>query len=218
MQALLLCVFFLRFYLFIHERHKEKDIGRGRCRLLTGSPMWDSILELQDHALSRRQTLNSWVTQASHTSVFSIAVEYTYQNSQLPETQVGIVTFYLSDPKIVYKLICCIGIIIKSILFHSYSNGIWLINNMVTLPKMKFISLAFSHYCQSLLQRLLVRLLILSQARPQNLIFTAYVIILTDLCSTFFLKPFLLADLLTEAKDSQVIKHPMRKQKLPFKQ
>ena len=38
--------FFLRFYLFINERHTEKeergrDIGRGRSRLLAGSPMWD---------------------------------------------------------------------------------------------------------------------------------------------------------------------------------
>ena len=27
--------------------------------------MWDSILELQDHALSQRQMLNHWATQAS---------------------------------------------------------------------------------------------------------------------------------------------------------
>ena len=33
----------LRFYLFIHERHTERgrDAGRGRSRLLKGSPMWD---------------------------------------------------------------------------------------------------------------------------------------------------------------------------------
>ena len=34
---------FLRFYLFIHERHTERgrDIGRGRSRLHEGSPMWE---------------------------------------------------------------------------------------------------------------------------------------------------------------------------------
>ena len=38
---------FFKTYLFIHERHRlrerGRDIGRGRSRLLTGSPMWDSI-------------------------------------------------------------------------------------------------------------------------------------------------------------------------------
>ena len=44
-------LFFKRFYLFIHERHRERgrDIGRGRSRLHAGSPMWDSIPGLQDH-------------------------------------------------------------------------------------------------------------------------------------------------------------------------
>uniref|UniRef100_A0A8C0MV96 Serine/threonine-protein kinase OSR1 n=1 Tax=Canis lupus familiaris TaxID=9615 RepID=A0A8C0MV96_CANLF len=52
--------FFLRFYLFIHERHRERgrDIGRERSRIHAGSPMWNSIPGLQDHALSQRQTLN----------------------------------------------------------------------------------------------------------------------------------------------------------------
>ena len=48
---------FLRFYLFIHERYRERDrdIGRGRSRLHGGSRTWDSILGLQDHALGRRR-------------------------------------------------------------------------------------------------------------------------------------------------------------------
>ena len=42
--------FFLRYlfiYLFIYERHREnsRDIGRRRSRLLTGSLMWDLILD-----------------------------------------------------------------------------------------------------------------------------------------------------------------------------
>ena len=43
-----------------YERYIERgrEIGRGRSRLPTGSPMRDSIPGPQDHALSRRQTLN----------------------------------------------------------------------------------------------------------------------------------------------------------------
>ena len=49
--------FFLRFYLFIHERHRERGRDTGREReagSMQGSPMWDSILGLQDHTLGRR--------------------------------------------------------------------------------------------------------------------------------------------------------------------
>ena len=53
--------------LFIHERNREtgRDIGRGRSKLSTESPMWDSILGPWDHTLSKRQTLNRWATRAS---------------------------------------------------------------------------------------------------------------------------------------------------------
>ena len=59
--------FFLRFYLFIHERHTERgrDIGRGRSRLPVGSLMQGSIPGPWDHDLSQRQTLNQWTTQIS---------------------------------------------------------------------------------------------------------------------------------------------------------
>ena len=47
-----------RFYLFIHERHRERergrDTGRGRSRLHAGSLKWDSIPGLQDRALGQR--------------------------------------------------------------------------------------------------------------------------------------------------------------------
>ena len=33
------------------ERERGRDTGRGRSRFHTGSPMWDSILGLQDLAL-----------------------------------------------------------------------------------------------------------------------------------------------------------------------
>ena len=40
------------------ERERGRDTGRGRNSLLAESPMWDSILGLQDHALGQRQMLN----------------------------------------------------------------------------------------------------------------------------------------------------------------
>ena len=50
--------FFIRFYLFIHERQRERGRdtgGRGRSRLHDGSPMQDPILGPQDDALDGRQ-------------------------------------------------------------------------------------------------------------------------------------------------------------------
>ena len=40
------------------HRERGRDTGRGRRRLHAGSPMWDWITELEDHALSQRQMLN----------------------------------------------------------------------------------------------------------------------------------------------------------------
>ena len=53
--------FFLRFYLLIYERHRDR--GSGRSRLPLGSPMWDLIPGPGDHDLSWRQTLNHLATQ-----------------------------------------------------------------------------------------------------------------------------------------------------------
>ena len=50
--------FFKKILLFIHERQKGRDTGRGRSRLHAGNPTWDSIPGLQDHALGQRQALN----------------------------------------------------------------------------------------------------------------------------------------------------------------
>ena len=60
-------IYLFRFYLFIHERHTERDrdTGRRRSRFCAGGLMWDSIPALCDHALSWRQTLNHWAIQAS---------------------------------------------------------------------------------------------------------------------------------------------------------
>ena len=39
--------FFKIIYSFIYEQHweRDRDLGRGRSRLLAGNPMWDSILD-----------------------------------------------------------------------------------------------------------------------------------------------------------------------------
>ena len=52
------------------ERERGRDTGGGRSRLHAGSRMQGSIPGLQDHALSQRQALNCWATQASQTFIF----------------------------------------------------------------------------------------------------------------------------------------------------
>ena len=37
------------------ERERGKDTGKERSRLHAGSPMWDLIRGLQDHALGERR-------------------------------------------------------------------------------------------------------------------------------------------------------------------
>ena len=52
----LLKVFFSDFaYLFMRDRERERETGRGGSRLHAGSQMWDSILGFQDHALGCRR-------------------------------------------------------------------------------------------------------------------------------------------------------------------
>lgn len=66
-------LFFLKIlFVYSWETHRERsrDLGRGRSRFLAGSPMWDSIPEPWDHALSRRQMLNHWGIQASSVIYF----------------------------------------------------------------------------------------------------------------------------------------------------
>ena len=43
----------------MRDTHREVETqADGEAGSLQGSPMWDSIPALQDHALSQRQTLN----------------------------------------------------------------------------------------------------------------------------------------------------------------
>ena len=53
---MVILIFFLKDFinLFMRdtERERGRDTGRGRSRLPAGSPTQDSILGLQDHALS----------------------------------------------------------------------------------------------------------------------------------------------------------------------
>ena len=55
----LLLLLLFKIYLFMGNTERQRQsIGRGRSRLHAGSLMWDSMLGLQDHARSQRQTLN----------------------------------------------------------------------------------------------------------------------------------------------------------------
>ena len=65
-----LCLLFFRFYLFIHERHREIDReaetqAEGEAGSIPGSPMWDSIPGLQDQAPGPKAALNCWATWAA---------------------------------------------------------------------------------------------------------------------------------------------------------
>ena len=53
-------VFFLRFYLFIHERHTEsgRDIGRGRSKLPVRRLIQDSISDPGSQPEPKADTLN----------------------------------------------------------------------------------------------------------------------------------------------------------------
>ena len=48
-MKLVLDTLFLKDFIYLFMRERER--GRGRSRLHAGSPMWDSIPGLQDHAL-----------------------------------------------------------------------------------------------------------------------------------------------------------------------
>ena len=45
-------------YLFMRERERGRDTGRGPSRLHAGSLTWDSILRLQDQAPGVKAELN----------------------------------------------------------------------------------------------------------------------------------------------------------------
>ena len=47
------------------HRERGRDTSKGRSRLHAGSPTWDSIPSLQDHALGQRQAPNRCATQGS---------------------------------------------------------------------------------------------------------------------------------------------------------
>ena len=52
----------------IDTESKAETEAEGEAGSLQESSMWDSIPGLRDHALSQRQKLNYWATQASLSS------------------------------------------------------------------------------------------------------------------------------------------------------
>ena len=80
---------FLSFFFLIYswESHTERgrDTDRGRSRLHARSPMWDSNPGIQDHALSQRQALNHWATQASLVLIFNKISSYAKNLTYMPQ-------------------------------------------------------------------------------------------------------------------------------------
>ena len=62
-------LFYLNFYLFMivteRERERQRHRQREKQAPCTGSPTWDSIPGLQNHALGQRQAPNCCATQGS---------------------------------------------------------------------------------------------------------------------------------------------------------
>ena len=61
--------------IYLRDVERGRDTGRGRSRLLTGSPMWVWIPGPWDHDLSWRQMLNHWTIQVPHLSFLKILLE-----------------------------------------------------------------------------------------------------------------------------------------------
>ena len=51
--------------MIVTERERQRHRQREKQAPCTGSPTWDSIPGLQDHALGQRQALNRCATQGS---------------------------------------------------------------------------------------------------------------------------------------------------------
>ena len=77
---------FLRFYLFIHERHTERgrNIGRGRGMLPVGSLIQDSIPGRWDHNLNQRCLDTQPLNHLGVPLIFSLKSIYSkYDNGYL---------------------------------------------------------------------------------------------------------------------------------------
>ena len=111
--------FFLRFYLFIHERHTERgrNIGRERSRIPTGSLMQDLIPGTWDHVLNQRQMLNQWATQVPlqpsfFAAFFSLTLKMNYY--RLPWKKKNKTTYilcltYIGQSSVVLSLSSVVG-------------------------------------------------------------------------------------------------------------
>ena len=59
------------------EREMQRHRQREKQAPYTGSPTWDSIPGLQDHALGQRQALNRCATQGSPSFYFFLKILFT---------------------------------------------------------------------------------------------------------------------------------------------
>ena len=110
-------VFFLRFYLFIHERHRERgrDTGRGRSRLHAGSLMWDSVPGLGSHPEPKAEAEplshpgipgHCYSNDCLSTSLSAIRREKSHSNSKyqtVQDTKLLMITGDWSNEGLLYK-------------------------------------------------------------------------------------------------------------------
>ena len=82
-------IIFEDFYLFVHERHRD----RGRNWLPMGSLMWDLIPRPRDHNLSQRQTLNHEPRRCPSLGV--LVSNYNYHGQSQAEERLSDHTFCL---------------------------------------------------------------------------------------------------------------------------
>ena len=84
------CFLFFLINLFIYDSYRERERQRHRQREkqapCTGSPMWDSILGLQDHALGQRQAPNRCTTQGSLYLFLSLSLSLLLYSGSQPHS------------------------------------------------------------------------------------------------------------------------------------
>ena len=91
------------------ERERQRHRQREKQAPCTGSPTWDSIPGLQDHALGQRQALNRCATQRSLKDLLLSQTQTVHigppVNSKLPQLGPGRVKCHASTIAWVRKLL-----------------------------------------------------------------------------------------------------------------
>ena len=90
-------LFIFKDFIYLFMRYTERE-AEGEAGSHAGSPMWDSIPGLQDHALGRRQAPNCQATQGSLKILF-LSNLYTQHGAQRHNPEIKSYRLYkLSQP------------------------------------------------------------------------------------------------------------------------